>query len=245
MSALAEAQRAFADSLLREPPQSAGLALYRNAFEATHQRVLAAAFPVVRRLVGEAFFAEAALRYTLSMPTPEADLHRFGDRFAGFLATYPHAALLPWLADVARLEWAREQALHAVDAPPLDANALGDATRLQLHPSVAIVDSLYPVLAIWEANQPGHDGTVAEDAAAAPVLAWRDTGNTVQARALASDERAFVAAMANGAELIDALEAFDDPPAIQRAMARLAGDGVFASALRPPAVASESDSPRP
>ena len=45
------------------------------------------------------------------------DLNVYGDEFGEFLADYPHAANLPYLADVARLEWAIDEAQRAIDRP--------------------------------------------------------------------------------------------------------------------------------
>ena len=63
------------------------------------------------------------------------------------------------LGDVARLEWARQQAYHAAEAEPLDPRRLAavdaeqlDRLRLELHPSTRICESHWPVLDIWATN---------------------------------------------------------------------------------------------
>ena len=53
-----------------------------------------------------AFFGEAARQYIVGHPSLSGDLNDYGGEFAQFLAAYPHAADLPYLPDVARLEWA-------------------------------------------------------------------------------------------------------------------------------------------
>src|SRR5206468_8947753 len=88
---------------------------YRNALGATYR--------VVRDLTGVPFFNTAVDAFVLVRPSTGGDLNVYGDAFASFLATYPHAARLPYLADVARLEWSMDEAHRAADAN-------GDAQRM-------------------------------------------------------------------------------------------------------------------
>jgi hypothetical protein len=179
MAGLAELQAGFLAAAIdpakldRAPAIRAGalapaerLAIYRRNLHANWRAALADTYPVVARLVGDAFFTEAARRYALAHPSTSGDLHRFGAAFADFAGAYPHARDLPYLRDVARLEWAWHEAFHAAEAPPIDLAALarvpqdrhGDI-RFTLHPATRLVDSGHPILAIWEANQDGRDGT--------------------------------------------------------------------------------------
>ena len=73
--------------------------------EVSWDKVLGSAFPVVRQLVGEEFFSALARAYGMAHPSDNPDLNRFGAAFAGFLRDFPHVAELPYLPDMARLEW--------------------------------------------------------------------------------------------------------------------------------------------
>jgi hypothetical protein len=82
-------------------------------------------------------------------------------RLPRFIAAFPPAASVPYLADVARLEMARVRAYHAADAAPIDAAmlqaALGNPAeqrclQLALHPSVQVVSSDFAVGDIWTAH---------------------------------------------------------------------------------------------
>lgn len=184
MTALADRQRAFLASIRAAEPLPAPLARYREQAFAGWQAALADTYPVVARLVGPAFFAEAARAYAHAFPSSSGDLHAYGARFAGFLAGYPHAATLPWLRDMAALEWALHRAQFAADAPTFDAGALAavPAERqadivLVLAPAVAIMRSEWPIVAWWEANQPHRDGTPDEGAAPSEgIVVTRDKG---------------------------------------------------------------------
>ncbi|MDM7945574.1 MAG: DNA-binding domain-containing protein [Oceanibaculum nanhaiense] len=195
-----EAQQAgFAAALRRQDAPPAGLvgdpqgrhpltrrfAVYLNNVHHGLTQTLADAFPVVRRLVGEEFFfAMARLYGTENLPRTRGLTH-YGDRFPAFLYRFPPARTLPYLADVARLERAALEVLHAADAPaatPEQLLALGESlaeTPLPLNPAVRLVASRHPVLAIHAANSGDAtgDGEIADRPQS--VLIYRD-GPTVR-----------------------------------------------------------------
>ena len=208
--------RAFTNRLSGEPGLAQRrLALYRDAILANRAGALRAAFPVVARLVGDAYFDEAARLYGEAVPPACADLNCHGATFPAFLATYSHAADMPWLADVAKLEWAWQESLAAADAPGLDFAALalvpeGEQAHLRfhLHPSVRLVRSAWPVLSIWEANQPERDGSPDRDEGADAVIVWREE-QRVRLALLSPAEAAFVDGLARGLALEEAAGAGD------------------------------------
>lgn len=229
---VAEGDEEFASRLAGERSLALRrLAIYRRAVEANRGGALRSAYPVVARLVGEAFFGEAARRFARDCPPDDADLNRYGPGFPAFLAAYPHASGLPWLGDVARLEWAWHEALMAADSPGLDFGALarvGEAgqprVRFRFHAAVRLVRSAWPVLAIWEANQPGRDGTPDREEGADDVLVWRED-ERVRAMLLAPPEADFVARLMEGASLE---EAAADGWDFSAALGRLAAGGMLA-----------------
>jgi hypothetical protein len=209
-----------------------GVAVYREAVRENAAAALASAYPVVARLVGDAFFGEAARRHLEAEPSASGDLNRYGDTFPAFLAGYPHAAALRWLPDIARLEWAWHEALMAADACRLDIGGLArvpqearPCLRFDLHPSVRLVRSPWPVLAIWEANQPDRDGTPARDSGPDAVLVWREAGRVRLAR-LAEPEALFLERLLAGATL----EAAADVPGewdLAACLRRFAAHGIL------------------
>ncbi|MCM2566405.1 MNIO family bufferin maturase [Janthinobacterium kumbetense] len=172
LDALAAGQQAFATALLDAEatlPPFAGeavpqrFALYRGNMSATWRRTLAHAYPVVLALVGEEFLGGLARAYGRQMPSDSADLNQFGARFADFLATFPHISDLPYLPDMARLEWAVHLAHYAPDAQGLAPESLAalhpdqlEARRFSLHPACALLASDWQVAALWQAHQEGE-----------------------------------------------------------------------------------------
>lgn len=141
-------------------PVAAGLRIYRNTVFAKLGDALSDLYPVVKLLVGDGFFAYAAHEFVRGHPPRTPVMAEYGEAFPAFLAEFPAAADVPYLADVARLELARHQALNAADRTPLrpdtfkavPPDSLADIV-LSLHPSLRFVDSPYPVDAIWEAHR--------------------------------------------------------------------------------------------
>ena len=145
-------------------------------------------YPVVLAIVGEVFFRHAAEDFVRAYPSRSGDLNNFGGEWPSFLAGYPHAAKLPYLPDVARLEWAWHEAFHAADAPLLDLQQLAavppeehGVLQFSLHPSVRLIQSSCPILRIWEVNQPDFAGEVEVDwdVPAESLLVHRDSGDGV------------------------------------------------------------------
>lgn len=147
------------------------LAVHRNNVMVSLVDALAQTFPVTQQLVGEAFFRAMAQVFVRTHPPRTRVLAHHGQALPGFIALFPPAASLPYLPDVAQLEWQRLQALHAADASALEpasiAALLADAERLhlvrwQLHPSLHLLRSSHAVVSLWAAHQPGG-GIAVED----------------------------------------------------------------------------------
>ncbi len=220
MSALHELQNSFRDALLSgdtaaaENDVCAGglsvarrLGIYRNTVFTNLREALRAIFPVVERLVDTDFFNGCSDEYSRRYPSPAGDLNRFGAQFGEFLATFAPAASLPYLPDVARLEWQVNQVYHAADHAALDLAHLAtlapehyETLRITLHPASALLASLYPVQRIWQVNQPDHTGTldVHLDSGGVRLLIERHGGHIVL-RALSDGEWALLRAIADGA----------------------------------------------
>ncbi|GKY90209.1 HvfC/BufC N-terminal domain-containing protein [Sinisalibacter aestuarii] len=134
--------------------------VYRNNVTVSLTDALATGFPVIRKLVGEAFFRAMAVIFLRAHPPASPVLALWGDAFPGFLERFGPVAHLPYLADTARLEYALRRAYHAGDAAPIPPEALGTpdlmSARLRLAPATQVLASPYPIHAIWRANtEPG------------------------------------------------------------------------------------------
>lgn len=165
MSAQQEFARALLDpdrplpAGLRGPDVALRFAIHRNNVTVSLTDALAATFPVVLALVGEAFFRALARCYLRAGPPRSPVLAHYGGTFPAFIDAFAPARALPYLADVARLEWAQMEALHAADAAALPAPAWTalrqdlPGLRLRPHPAARWLDSPHPVFSLWAAHQ--------------------------------------------------------------------------------------------
>lgn len=134
-------------------------AVYRNNVALSLTRALEAAFPTVRKLVGEAFFAAMAGDFLRAHPPRSPVLMLYGEDFPDWLAQFPPVAHLGYLPDVARLDQAMRESYHAADSAPLPEaefqRLLGEdiaRLRVALAPSLRLIRSRWPIAAIWRAN---------------------------------------------------------------------------------------------
>ncbi|EXI80389.1 MAG: hypothetical protein AW12_02872 [Candidatus Accumulibacter sp. BA-94] len=194
---------------------AARLAIYRNNIVQNYREALRDVYPVVERLVGEAFFRFAADSYIPCHPSCQGNLHGFGGEFAAFLEQFPPAAGLPYLGDVSRLEWNWHESFHAADASAMAidrlmtvAEAALPSLHFQLHPSCRLLASPFPVDRIWAANQPDAAESVTVDLAAGAVrLLIRRRGDAVAIELVGDPEFALLAALMQGLPLQGALHA--------------------------------------
>ncbi len=226
-------------ALLADPPEQRErrLAVYRNNVRHALSSVLEAAFPVVRQLIGAECFTATALAFVVEHPPRRPALYEYGGDFPAFLGRFWPLAELPWLADVARLEWARNEALFAAErelltparlaaVPPAELPHL----RLAPQPSARWLESPWPIHAIWGAHQPAGGPLEAVDLERAEtVLVWRQHG-AVRQRLLTGGELALLAAFAAQqplAEAVDAAGRRDSTFDFATALAKLLSGGVL------------------
>jgi hypothetical protein len=152
--------------------------VYRNNVMVSLIDALADTFEVTQQLVGRRFFRAMAREYVPDHLPDSPVLALYGEDFPDFIARFPPTAGLPYLPDLARLEWLRVRACHAADAAPLahetitawlaEPERIAD-TRLHLHPSLGLIESAHAVVSLWAAHQ--GDGDVANVAIAEPEQA--------------------------------------------------------------------------
>ncbi len=143
---------------------STALDVYRNNYRGNLHDTLAGAYPVIAQLVGEEFFRYLTRQFIAQHPSRSGNLHHYGAEMEDFVASFEPARTLPYLPDVAALEWACHRAYFAEDVLPMNIARLAQIPPeqypdliLYTHPSCGLVRSRYPVVAIWRAHQPGAE----------------------------------------------------------------------------------------
>jgi hypothetical protein len=188
--------------------------VYRNNARETFRRALAATYPVVAALVGDACFRSLARHYMRDFPSRSGNLDAFGAEFPLLLGVHYRDTPFAYLEDVARLEAAIALAESSGDVRPLDLARLGSVDpvdhaelRFTLDPAVGLVSSRFPVLSIWQAHQAEPVASIAVTAGAEHALVTRREGRAAALYRIDAAVFAFARSLADGESLADAHDA--------------------------------------
>ncbi len=217
-------------------PAAARLRVYRHHVLESLGVALANTFPTVQALVGADFFRSLARAFVVHALPRQPVLAEYGADFPAFVATYAPARGLPYLGDIAHLDWALNAAFHAptggrlaaADLAALPADRL-PSLRLRLAPGTALVNSPHPLDRIWAASQPGApDGTVELEGGGAHLLVLRRPDDAAFV-VLSAAEARFVEGIALGKALEEAAGRLDAEFDLAAAFSRLLNLGAFAA----------------
>ncbi len=125
---LAQLQAQFADHIVNDNDDPAlldsvagrglspaqRLQIHQNNYALLLEDSLAATFRAVHGAVGAEFFSFMVRRFIKEQPPTQAALSSYGKHFPAFIKTVGEADGLPWLSDLAALEWARAEILNGV-----------------------------------------------------------------------------------------------------------------------------------
>lgn len=120
-------------------------------------------FPRVAAFLGCERFQDLVRTYLKEHASTYPSLRHIGRYFANFLDTQPETLeALPFLSDLAWLEWTRLEVFDAPDAEPLQLQHLQHlppdewpALRFQVIPACLVLHSAWPVHEIWAAGGEG------------------------------------------------------------------------------------------
>jgi hypothetical protein len=235
MTTLAELQRDFqrhvmhgheriVDAIASTPdvPATTRLAIYSEAYRLRLIEALASTLPRLQQLLGNEEFARLAVEYIELVPSSYPSIRWFGDRIPSLVErSYRNR---PWLAELARWEWAIASSFDAADAEPVGVEALGAVAPEQwptlqftFHPSVQIVRVKTNAPTLFKAlseDAPLPDGVKLDEPQA--WLIWRQSLKT-QYRSLAADEAAALDNIREGGtfeSLCDTLCEWHEPEAV-------------------------------
>ena len=116
------------------------------------------------------FFDAMAREYARRHPAASGDLNEYGERLAEFVAAFPHTQDLPYLPDVACMEWLAHRAYYAADSTAFDPARLAGVPpsrhvdlRPALAPACALLESDWPFARIWTVHQDDFEGNIEVD----------------------------------------------------------------------------------
>lgn len=161
-----------------ELPATDRVAIYRNTYVGRLADALREIFPNLARFLGEERFARLGESYVAEYPSEHHDVGRIGRRLAEFLREYPDPDR-PDLADLAEIEWTRNEVFFAPDSPVVGPDALAAAgpdgatrARLRLSDSLRVIEQASDAAALWKRMESGGP---ADPPAPGPVavVVWR------------------------------------------------------------------------
>jgi len=211
------------------------LAVYRNHHRISLGTALATNFPTVVKVLGEDAFQVLAQVFLALDPPRDACLAGYGAGFPSFLESDSRTQNLVYLGDLGRLDWARNLAERADDLAPFGAEHLSAMTELETvtlkpHPSLTLLSSRYPLLAICDVAA-GEKEDVTLDAGGVDLMIWRKAG-TVTVLALDRPAFDFVHALAEGHALAEAAQSLA-PETLPELLAQLVLSDAFLASRNP------------
>ena len=192
--------------------------VYQANGHALAQLALAQAFPVLEQLLDAENFAALAHSFWHVSPPARGDIGQWGDALPDFLESSPQWVEEPFLADVARTEWAMHSAATLADDLPFDASSFAlltqhdaDHVTLRLSSATRLIASAWPVASIMTAHLDGcpslqDAGRLLSARHGEVALVWRDVFR-VRVRLAKPSEALLLGELLGGKSLEVALEA--------------------------------------
>jgi len=226
LASLAACQRSLLDALL--DPNSevrAGvfnggpdlvrrrISVYRGNVVAGVTKALSISHPVCLQVVGEEFFGGLVRAYWAQIPSRSGDLNEYGETFGTFLERFDPVTELPYLPDLARLEWLVHAAGRAADGIAVQSEELVamaadrlDSLCLAFAPGTALLASRYPVARIWRIHQNDYDGEFAIDFGQEESVLVARVAEHVGVTSLSPGQFAIAARLLSGGTLLESLD---------------------------------------
>lgn len=141
-------------------PGEQRLSVYAEGYEIRFRDGVAEVYETVQWILGEHQFAELVKDYSEKYPSKDYNLSFVGRHLPAFISAAPLSKELPFLADLARLEWSICEAFHAFDKTPLSAEELSKVSpeiltqsKLIFQPSISVLSSDWPIFDIWNSRK--------------------------------------------------------------------------------------------
>jgi len=186
------------------------LAIYANAYCMRLVETLQKDFPAILYLLGDDAFTQAAVAYIKEHPSQHPSLRFFGQYFSEFLHQDTNYRAMPYLSELAQLEWLLVEAFNAKDVSLIQesdvANVPPEAWStlvLDFQASVHCFQYRWNIIPIWKAEQDEQIPPQPEELDSEEIcLVWRQNYMT-RYRTLEPDEALVLGSMLEGADFSD------------------------------------------
>jgi hypothetical protein len=159
MMKLAEYQKKFIQEITGADLANPALRIYRNAAQIVRVKALQQIFPVCEKIVGPDYFTQLAQAFIEKNVSITIAINQQGGFFSSFIMTQPVQQQVPYLADLAQLEWLWHEVLHSPSNTLLgQQDPLAPHHLLQQVPHARLLHSDYPLIEIWHMCQDDYRG---------------------------------------------------------------------------------------
>ncbi|MSR77213.1 MAG: DUF692 family protein [Candidatus Omnitrophica bacterium] len=223
-SQLLEAQQVTEEPSLNPQAGDPGverLDVYREGYLARTEESLKEVYEAVRHVLGDGVFHDLAHQYAQSFSSPDFNLNLKGRSLPDFLKQTSWTEKLPFLPDLACLEWKIAEAFHGFDKPAFDPSFLFQLNsedwknlRILFQPSVSLLESSWPILDLWQSRKTPVE-EIRMDLVNRPqkVLVARRPSKEVFCRLLTEREFRVLILLKQGKSLGEMFEFFDEEEA--------------------------------
>ncbi len=187
----------------------ARLDVYRHAYEARLVECLADDYPVLKVALGEEAFDARCREYIARFPSEAPNLNAYGRRMPEVCTGFA--------ADLARLEWAVVEVIHAAAGSPIPMESLAavpeeawGGARLVASPALRLLTLEHPANDYFQAVLDGHVPAIPPPGASATVV-YR-SGLTVWRMGLTPSMHRVLSALVDGEALEAALSLAEGEP---------------------------------
>lgn len=190
--------------------------VYQNNVLKSLADVIVATYPLIEILTGKDFLRGMARDFIKNNLPEKGNINDYGGGFADFIKDFEVAKGLPYLSDIARMEWAVNEVYYAPDDTAIDMKKLQgvaekDFERLSfsLRKSCRFITSDYPLYEIrdfcLEESRVGHLNI---DSGASNLLIFRPELD-VEIFEITDNELHFLQNIAKGQKIEHAIETID------------------------------------
>jgi hypothetical protein len=170
MNKLREYQKSFYEAIFTNKPKvlqntigdieefDERFKIYSNNVFSSLKNAIKDDFPKCQKVLGEEKFNKASFEFVRNFPPISGCLLEYGQRFPGFLEVYFQD--IPYIKDVAKLEWAKKELYYKANSIPLDPATLTslapevyESLTFEFPEATFFLKSSFAIREIWEGNE--------------------------------------------------------------------------------------------